>query len=640
MGRWRTVGLILMLAFGARIIGLPALRHNYDHSFPIAQAALGWERGLWSMVGQRSTLGFPASPMSSWLIAPVLGIGAGPWLPHFMAVALDVLAIALVYRIARAAAPAWLARLAATLAAFSPWHIYFARGTWLPAWFPFFVALALFSWSPFLARGRSPSPARIGMGWVGITLAALVHPVGLLLIPPALLSVWWMPGGGRLQRLGAACMLIVVLMYGITAWRAWEGPRSLRLPSRFWPWQEVAFAHAMRMVSGKDFAEVWMGAFSPYDRLLVRLSRIIALGIELSIALAVAESVARGIRQRNGHGLLLSIWWGFPALWLAFPWPYPIHIHYLAPTMPVGALLAIWPWRKLPPESWKRYPIEAWAWGAALVWVIILFAADRNARMHPWTGNVEELPLSESAVLAQRLIRWLERDHRVQVVLPSDCAETTPTWLMGLVGRAIDVRCGFHPERLAFAHTRHPTLMLLYGRGRPPALKPLRRDPEWVRWMPDGGWLALYEVLPEEIRPSRWVDVSTDLGWRLLGYDLEENGDRLTVTTYWQIERIPSDPMRWAWHYQPFHHLLDPEEHQLQNPSGWGVPGYLWRIGDIYIDRTELAFPRGAARCPLRLELGLFDPNRSVRARFLLPAGDVETLVLKRWDEGGPCRER
>ncbi len=631
MRRWRGIGIILALAFGVRIAGLPALRHNYDHSFPIAQAVLWRERGLWPIVGQRSTLGFPASPLISWLIAPALGIGPGPWLPHYMAVALDTLAVALVYRTARVIAPAWLARMAAVLSAFSPWHIYFARGTWLPAWFPFFVTLALFCWSPFLAQGKSPSSVRVVVGWVGITLAALVHPVGLLLIPPALLTGWWMPGRGGSHRVGAAFMLLAVLMYGIMAWRAWEGHRSLRPPSRLWPWQEVAFAHALRMVSGKDFAEVWMGVSSPSSELLARLSRISAAGIELSIALAVAGALAWGIRRRIWHPLLLAIGWGFPALWLALPWPYPIHIHYLVPTIPAGALLAIWPWRRLSSRSWKRYPIEAWAGGTAFIWVLILLAADRNARAHPWTGNVEELPLAESAALARRLIRWYEEDPRVQVVLPFDCAETTPAWLIGLVGRAVDVRCGFHPERLAFAHGRHPALMLLYGRGEPPSLKPLRRDPAWVRRLPDGAWLALYEVLPREIQPSIRVDIPTDLGWRLLGYDLEQNGDRLAVTTYWRIEKIPSDPMRWTWHYQPFHHLLDPEGHQLQNPSGWGVPGYLWRIDDIYVDRTELAFPGSAARRPLRLELGLFDPNRGVRARFLLGTVEAETLVLREW---------
>lgn len=632
MGRWGMIGLILWLGFSIRITGLPALRHNYDHSFPIAQAALWREQGIWPLVGQRSTLGIPASPLASLLIVPVLALGPGPWLPHYAAVALDMLALALAYRTARSMAPPWLARVALLMAAFSPWHVYFTRGTWLPGWFPFFVALALWAWSPFLIQGGSPSPARIGWGWAGVALAVLVHPVGLLLIPPALLSAGLMPGNRWVRGVGAGLMLASTLAYGGIAWHAWEGPRTLRLPARLWPWQEVAFAHALRMVSGKDFAEIWMGAASPLDRLLACLARIGAGLIEASIALAVLESVARGLRQRHGHSPLLPIWWGFPAVWLALPWPYPIHIHYLVPTLPAGVLLAIQPWRKLPRSSWGRYLIEAGTWGVAFVWVLILLAADRNARLHPWTGNPEELPLAESAILARRLLHGLEEDPQAQIWLPWECAETTPTWLAGVMGRTPEIRCGFRPDRLAVAHTTHRTLMVLFGTGTPPPLEPLSRPPSWLHRMPDGAWIALYEIRPGELRPAIPLGILTDLGWRLLGYDLEEKGDRLHITTYWQVERIPEDPGRWAWHYQPFHHLLDSEGHQLQNPSGWGVPGHLWRIGDVYIDHTELVFPKEISHRPLRLELGLFDPNRVVRARFLLPIGEMETLILKVWN--------
>jgi len=635
MRRWGTIGLILWLSFGIRMVGLPAIRHNYDHSLPIIQAALWREQGIWPTLGPRTSFGIHASPLVSLLLVPVLAVGPGPWLPHYTAVALDTLAVALLYRTARSMGPAWLARVAALVAAFSPWHIYLARGTWIQGWFPFFIALALWSWSPFLIRGRSPSPARIGWGWAGVTLAALTHPVGLLLLPPALLTAGQMPGNRWARSIGAGLMLTVVLAYGWTAWRAWEGPRTSWLPARLWPWHEVAFAHALRMISGRHFAAVWMDAASPLDRLFVSLSDVIAGLIETSVALGVLGSIARGLRQRLWHLLLLPIWWGFPTVWLALPWPHPIHPHYLLPTMPAGVLLAIRPWQKLPARSWGRYLIEAGMWGAVFIWVLILLATDRNARVHPWTGNPEELPLAESATLAQRLIRWMEEDPRVQVVIPSEAAETTSGWLIGLIGRPVDIRRGFHPERLAVAHPHRPTLMLLYGQGDPPILRPLQQGPSWIHRMPDGAWLALYEILPEEIlrkiRPSIPTDTPTDLGWRLLGYDLEQGDNRLAVITYWQVERIPTDPTRGVWHYQPFHHLLDPEGRQLQNPSGWGMPGYLWRIGDIYVERTELIFPGDASQRPIRLELGLFDPNRNVRARFLLPTGETETLILKVW---------
>ncbi len=266
------------------------------------------------------------------------------------------------------------------------------------------------------------------------------------------------------------------------------------------------------------------------------------------------------------------------------------------------------------------------------LWRILVWKADWETLRHSWTGDVEELPLRDSIWLARALLGRSHEPLEETVMLPAGCAETTPIWLVGLVGQALDVRCGFHPERLAVAHVQHPVAHLLMGAsGPPPLLAPLGKVPSAIRWLAGGGWIALYEVQPGEAQPAVHMDLPTDIGWRLLGYTVLEETDRLTVITFWQVEHVPEDPWRWAWRMQPFHHLLDPHGRQVQNPSGFGMPGFLWREGDLYVDRTVMPFQRGES---LRLEIGLFDPNRGVRARFLKGRESVDALVLRAWDAG------
>jgi len=625
--RWRATLLgILAFGFAVRMAGLSAIRHNYDHAFPIAQAAMLVDRGIWPAEGQRSTIGLPASPLMSYALAPAVFLLRHPWALHSLAGMLDVLGLALLARLLRVRAEPDIIRFTVLLAAASPWRVYFARGTWLPAGFPFLVTAWLACLGPYVIEGRTLSGWRILLGWSLAAMVSQVHPVGGLLLAPWVLTAWLAGGSQQIHGIGLAMFILLMLPALPGIWRHQRQIAEFPGPEGFWPQTPVAFAHALRMVSGRHFAEVWAGPLSNSVSFLANAS---ATGIELLVALGAFSGMAEGILRRRPERLLPLIWWGFPAVVFSLPWPYPIHIHYLVPTIPAGSLLIAEGLKWCAPRMHWRGWLYGLGIGIAMLWTMLVVWMDRNALQHPWTGNIEELPLQASIRFANRLSDWLARDPQVQVILPAGCAETTPAWMIGVVGRALDIRCGFHPGRLAFAHVGHPVVHVLARHsGAPPILAPLKRSPSTILTLADGSWLALYVIRPGEARPSVEYDLPTDIGWRLIGYTLREKAGSLEAITFWSVYEVPEDPMRWSWHMQPFHHLLDSQGRQVENPSGFGVPGYLWRKGDLYIDRTVMPFPKGKA---LHLEIGLFDPNRGVRTRFIRPNGTADAILLRAW---------
>lgn len=635
MGWWIALLLILMFGFAIRMAGLLAVRHNYDHSFPIAQAVLLLDRWEWPLEGQRTTVGLPASPLTSWALAPAVGLFRHPWAIHGVAAMLDVLALALLARLLRARFEGTIVTSVVLLAAASPWRLYFARGTWLPAWFPVVVTGWLALLWPCLTNGRRLSDRRALIGWALAAISVQIHPVGGLLLIPWALTLWLCGCSRRAWGFGLLSFVLWLLPTLPGLWGQRGGILSLRGPEGLWPDTPVAFAHALRMISGRHFAEVWA---APVPEFLVFGANAGATALELLIALGAFRALAAAIVWRRPERLLPLLWWGVPALGFSLRWPYPIHVHYLVPALPSGSLLlaeGLQQWIRW--TRWRGAPV-ALGVGIAWLWAALVVQADRHALQRPWTGNIEELPMRDSVRLAQELWGWLAQDPNAQVILPAGCAETIPLWLVGLAGRALSIRCGFHAERLAFAHHRHAVVHVLAGpAGTPPLLAPLGYPPSWSLQLTDGSWLALYVVRPGEARPSVALDLPTDVGWRLLGYTLQEREEALEVITLWSVERLPWDPMQWSWHMQPFHHLLNQQGHQLENPSGFGVPGFLWREGDIYVDRTSVRLPPLEG---LRLEIGLFDPNRGVRAHFLRPEGQADTLTVWRQGENHPVRGR
>ncbi len=109
---------------------------------------------------------------------------------------------------------------------------------------------------------------------------------------------------------------------------------------------------------------------------------------------------------------------------------------------------------------------------------------------------------------------------------------------------------------------------------------------------------------------------------RLLGYDLEQHADTLTLTLWWQTDgALDRD-------YKRFVHLYDPatEEILAQNdamPRAWSYPTSWWLSGEVVSETVTLPRPAGGA---YRIAVGWYDPETGERLSATQPDGTAWPL--------------
>lgn len=111
---------------------------------------------------------------------------------------------------------------------------------------------------------------------------------------------------------------------------------------------------------------------------------------------------------------------------------------------------------------------------------------------------------------------------------------------------------------------------------------------------------------PDYVLDAHWGDL-----FNILGYDLADSADKLTITFYWQAMQ-PIDIS-----YKVFVHLIDEITGSVVTqadyiPRDWTYPTNIWQPGEIIRDSVELPLeniPPGT----YRLQFGMYDPNTSQR---------------------------
>jgi hypothetical protein len=104
--------------------------------------------------------------------------------------------------------------------------------------------------------------------------------------------------------------------------------------------------------------------------------------------------------------------------------------------------------------------------------------------------------------------------------------------------------------------------------------------------------------------------------FRLLGYDVRQAGDQMTVTLHWKaLQRVDTA-------YQFFVHLIDPISEKLVAqadvmPYHWTYPTFWWEADEIVSDEITLPLA-GVPQGSYRLEIGVYDPDSGER----LPLSD------------------
>ena len=112
-------------------------------------------------------------------------------------------------------------------------------------------------------------------------------------------------------------------------------------------------------------------------------------------------------------------------------------------------------------------------------------------------------------------------------------------------------------------------------------------------------------------KPQVQTNLIFDNALRLIGYDITPDGDRRSLSFYWQVERtIPVD-------FNIFLHLLDPATKQLVEQADTAVgqgthSTSTWRLHEVVVE--HYALPSNSDKKAYILEIGLYQLSNGQRA--------------------------
>ena len=112
--------------------------------------------------------------------------------------------------------------------------------------------------------------------------------------------------------------------------------------------------------------------------------------------------------------------------------------------------------------------------------------------------------------------------------------------------------------------------------------------------------------------PVGWQNES---GWTLLGYDSQQNAERLEVITYWRVDSLPDG---YAERFLTrFYQLFNAEKQMLVNQGGAvGLWGYSVQVGDVLVERVTIPVSAEWVSGAYSLSFGLYDPIHNINFFF------------------------
>ena len=373
-------GALLLLA-GTLRMGWPAATEFKADEARLYALALDAATGAGlPLRGIGTSIGFPNFPLSVWLYALPLWVWPHPYSAVLFTGALNTLAVAACWWLARRVWGAEAALLAALLYAASPWAIIYSRKLWAQNLLPLFVmGWAASGLLAFWEQRRSWLAAHI----VLLAAALQLHYSGAALALPTLcaLALTYKTFNRRALQLGIGLSLGLMLpffVYLANNRAVWSAPAAFSQPAQL---DAKALQYTALLASGADIqalagAEA-VGAFQQRMPAAAWLPW-------LSGALLCAAGAAAWLRPARPRNLLwwLAGWWLAPLV--LFTWhATDVFPHYFITTLPAPFLLAgavLGSWLAAAPAR-LRWPawagcgavaaLQIVAWGSLLQFVSV-----------------------------------------------------------------------------------------------------------------------------------------------------------------------------------------------------------------------------------------------------------------------------
>ena len=680
---------ILLLGFALRVHRLDAVRHEFDRGFPHGLGIAVLESiadGRWSdlpVVSSATSVALPNPPLVSYIWALVAVVDRSPYTTTALSAMLNVLVVAMTYALAGRLFGARVAWPAALLAASSPWAIHTARGAWVQGWLELTAVCA--AWLVLTALKRN-SARRLIAG--ALVTATLVQTYLLAFGVAAQVVAAMLVAGARLRSLlkpAAIAVVILVASAGLFAVAAIASGSMSSLadgistagfdkypqmgPSLPNPFgiriDHTAATRTAAMTSGRGYdalvtSDLGPGFISVSDRSLSN-----ARSLLVEVLLLVGFGMALWRARRSVAHRWMAVWIAVPILsavivgilrpkvdFLEFYFLMTQPAGYILAALPIGALLS-------PPlPSGRRKFVSAAIIGCALALalapasLLMRFAEGtpaqpliRNLRFGTLTvDRLPTLPLRwqpavravwqqhcqtlDDAAPQNWLISMSESGHTARAGRWAAAGDSHQWMVSPEGGDCVTLADGLPVHADAFpVQLGASTAITVYrsrmwpGDSLNDTGQSARAASEWRSL--DGHVYALMAPAPPLV---------TNLGWSLAGIaeqmrippDTPSNDGVAEVTYAWRIDRLPDEPHA-GWVFDCFAQLIDAAGNEIAVARAPGLPGAIWRSGQLIVMTLRVPMPASAIHADLSandytLRISLYDPQQKKNAVFFDPA--------------------
>ncbi|MBX3063836.1 MAG: hypothetical protein KF726_12720 [Anaerolineae bacterium] len=604
---------ILLIGAVLRFQNIGAIEHNVDHAYPIWQALMTLDRGAFPVTAQGTSVLFANPALTGYLFIPFVALTRSPIGAYLFVIALNTLALWLVYRSAAQLLDENRALIAMLLMAINPWVIEYSRTTWVQSLIPFFAALLFWLIVPVLLGTATHPKRRLLLALITLTAMTQTYLLGFAILAPILVLLVLFRQ--RLQwRPVIAGALIFVAATGIyAAGLAQNSNQTTTRIEEFATGQarlsDEAWRHALRLITGVDYA-VARGTEAPIQDSLLRedLSLIahdflVALLI-IGMIGAVVEVLRR--RQHADKGLIALVWFALPILMMTYV-SRPVHPFYLLLTLPAGYILVAAGCSILLRMRLLR--------GALIVGLIALTALNGiNALRYaeatiatPGAHGLTALPVADGIAMAHTVITDEDLANGIVIFANVD------SWILN----------SLRGEVFPVAQTVGEGVTIIPKNGG----KTISFVAENGSYQFADGTGLNYSVIHPPTTAPPLANIQSDKGITFLGAVVAPNlqaGDETQVLTSWRIDALP--PERDQWLLGAFVHVYDATGTRVVIADGSVIAGSTWRLGDLQLVQIKVKIPVDAV-APFRFEIGQYDGVHNLNAIFQLPDGTFSPTI-------------
>ncbi|MCB8982214.1 MAG: hypothetical protein H6659_00130 [Ardenticatenaceae bacterium] len=609
--------LILLLAAWLRL-GWPGVNSFGFDEARVSDMALQMAReGKFAALGMQSSTGVPNFAATVWFFALPYAVSTNPLVATSLVALLNVLAVAGVWWLGRAAWGKTAGLVAALLFAASPYLVFYGRSIWSQNLLAPFAVL----WAVAIVAGlKNENPWWIGLHAFLAGFTGQIHFAGFAL---ALASLW-IGFRFRLWRWWTAVtagLLLAVLAAVPTVniiWRNGDGAKAVirdlvqtgtaTAADRFAAWRQIA-----QLSLSQGWEKFWLNAewtWPPALAVGLQIASLLAAALIVVGAVWVGWQMVRDLRHawqpRPEPLTAREILNGFVLVWaLAAPLLFmiprtPVYPQYQLVGLPAvfllaGAAAALWP---------KR------GWQTAVTLTAVFIAIFQVTAVAQTLTTVADtfVPGGMGTPLQypQTAVRQLMHDGRPVVVetfgdIPEFDGDAAifKVLLWGYPRQIVDARhvllIPSEPAHLLFTSAELPAWEVATAVGLAGTVQELPRRQGDLPFMA----LTVDEVklkgFEEVERPYQLANGAKLLGWQV--QDLPES-NQIRLITHWQITGEPQ-----AGHFQQFNHLYLPGKDAPGQVQDAYTSSRAWQQGDHLITWVEFDRP---AEPPAYFHVGMY----------------------------------